>query len=94
MYNDYGFFRDLYLFRTGVKLTPQEILDITNMAINLKTVAELRYPGRNMVEYSHPEPMMFFPEAVILKDKTGLASLREVSYPKKPTLPLRQIGTN
>jgi radical SAM superfamily enzyme YgiQ (UPF0313 family) len=92
MYNEYGFFRNLYLFRSAVKLTPREIYDISKTAGNLKSIAELRYPGQDMIQYTHPEPMMFFPKELMSVDKTGLASLREVSYPRKPTLPLRHIG--
>jgi anaerobic magnesium-protoporphyrin IX monomethyl ester cyclase len=94
MYNEYGFFRNLYLFRTSVRLIPDEIHDITKTVRNLQSIAKLRYPKRMMIEYAHHEPMMFFPKDLISFDKTGLTSLCEVAYPRKPTLPLRHIGTS
>jgi anaerobic magnesium-protoporphyrin IX monomethyl ester cyclase len=82
MYNDYGFFRDLYLFRSGVKLTPPEILEISGMITSLQAMARVQYPHKTMVEYGHPEPItIFYPEEVMSKRPDGLASLREVSRP-------------
>ena len=60
MYNNYGFFRDLYLFRTGVKLTPAEIWDISTSVAALQKLASFRNPEKVMVEYGHPEPVNLF----------------------------------
>jgi anaerobic magnesium-protoporphyrin IX monomethyl ester cyclase len=82
MYNDYGFFRDLYLFRTGVKLTPTEIWDISRSVSALQDVATLRHPDKTMIEYGHPEPIsLYYPEEVLTKHDDGLRSLREVANP-------------
>lgn len=82
MYDSYGFFRDLYLFRTGVKLTPAEVWNISHMVTALQSLATFRYPNKIMVEYGHPEPIgMFFPEDIMAKKSDGLLSLREVSRP-------------
>ena len=82
MYNDYGFFRDLYLFRTGVKLTPAEVWDISYSVTALQQMAEMRNPEKTMIEYGHPEPIgLFFPEFMLSQRRDGLANLREVARP-------------
>lgn len=84
MYNNYGFFRDLYLFRSGVKLSPAEIWDISRTVSALQSVARLRHPSKTMVEYGHPEPIgLYYPEEVMSRRPDGLASLREVALPEK-----------
>jgi anaerobic magnesium-protoporphyrin IX monomethyl ester cyclase len=35
MYNHFGFFRNLYLFRSGVKLSPEEVWDISGLATTI-----------------------------------------------------------
>lgn len=83
MYNDFGFFRDLYLFRSGVQLTPDEILGVSTMVAALQNVARVRSPDRPMVEYGHPEPIaLYYPDEVRGRRPDGLASLREVSMPE------------
>jgi radical SAM superfamily enzyme YgiQ (UPF0313 family) len=82
MYNEYGFFRDLYLFRSGVKLTPAEVWDISYAVTALQQMAEMRNPEKTMIEYGHPEPIgLFFPEFMMSQRKDGLANLREVARP-------------
>jgi anaerobic magnesium-protoporphyrin IX monomethyl ester cyclase len=84
MYNNYGFFRDLYLFRSGVKLSPAEIWEISGMVTVLQSMARMQYPDRSMVEYGHPEPIgLYYPREVMTRHPDGLASLREVSMPEK-----------
>ncbi|MBB5047067.1 radical SAM superfamily enzyme YgiQ (UPF0313 family) [Rhodopseudomonas rhenobacensis] len=90
MYNNYGFFRDLYLFRAGVKLSPKEIWQISGLVTSLQTMSRLQYPDRTMVEYGHPEPIaLFYPEEVMTRHPDGLASLREVAMPEKTLQPIR-----
>lgn len=80
MYNNFGFFRDLYLFRVGVKLSPAEIWEISTMVSGLQMIAKLQYGERPMVEYGHPEPIgLFYPKEVMNASRGGLANLREVS---------------
>jgi len=84
MYNDYGFFRNLYLFRTGVKLSPQEVWEISDTVSALQRLSKLQYPDRCMVEYGHPEPIgLYYPQEVMTRRPDGLASLREVALPEK-----------
>ena len=87
MYNDYGFFRDLYLFRTGVKLSPKEIWEISSSVTALQTLAEMRNPEKVMVEYGHPEPIgLYYPEAIMAQQTDGLMNLREVASPSKTVI--------
>jgi anaerobic magnesium-protoporphyrin IX monomethyl ester cyclase len=84
MYNNFGFFRDLYLFRSGVRLTPDEIWSVSTQVSALQTMARLQHADRPMVEYGHPEPIaLYYPEEVRGRRPDGLASLREVSMPEK-----------
>lgn len=90
MYNDYGFFRNLYLFRSGVKLSPREVWEISDMVTALQKLSKLRYPDRRMVEYGHPEPIgLYYPQEVMTRRPDGLASLREVALPEKKHKPMR-----
>lgn len=89
MYNNYGFFRDLYLFRSGVKLTPKEIWDLSHSIEALQELARIRHPEQEMVEYGHPEPIaMYYPEGILSPEFDGLLNLREVSSPTKQHNPV------
>jgi len=80
-YDDYGFFRNLYLFRSGVKLTPDEIYEITEITTALSRLSQIHTPEKRMVEYANPETIATYypklePELI---ENTGLASLYEVA---------------
>jgi len=98
MYNDFGFFRDLYLFRSGVKLSAPEILEISRSVAALQELTKIRHPDRTMVEYGHPEPIsLYFPETVMTPHNDGLLSLRDVASPPKgeaPIVKLEAIAAN
>ena len=82
MYNNYGFFRDLYLFRSAVKLSPEEIWDLSYSVTALQNLATLRNPEKSMIEYGHPPSIgLHYPEAVMKKHVDGLVNLREVAAP-------------
>src|SRR5574341_339636 len=84
MYNDYGFFRDPYMFRSGVHLTPNEVWEIGDMVDQLKWLASLVTPGRRIVEFAFPQSIyQSFPREVLTPGDTGLVSLRQVSRPEK-----------
>lgn len=93
MYDDYGFFRSLYLFRAGVAVSPSDIWDITDTLEKLLLVTRVSYREERMMEFALPDPVaMYFPLQNLVPDATGLASLREVSRPPRPTgPPLRRI---
>jgi hypothetical protein len=82
MYNDFGFFRDLYLFRSGVRLTPYDVWEISDIVGQLKWLAKLRSPERRMIEFSFPQSIQdFYPRELQSFPGTGLASLRQVARP-------------
>ena len=84
MYNEYGFFRDLYLFRSAVKLTPDEIFEIGENLAPVQAVARAVHGGRAMVEHSFPMPIAlnYLPPAQ-RANLSGLHSLREVAQTKR-----------
>jgi anaerobic magnesium-protoporphyrin IX monomethyl ester cyclase len=80
MYNDFGFFRNIYLFRTGVQLSPAEIWSVSRSVTALRYMARVRDPNREMVEYGHPEPInLYFPQEVVERTSDSLANLRAVA---------------
>lgn len=82
MYNDYGFFRDQYLFRSGVKLTPSEIYEIGDMVAQLQFLTAIHSPGRRMIEFTFPRAIYdYYPRDVVTGEAGGLANLREVARP-------------
>lgn len=80
-YDDFGFFTNPYLFRTGVKLTIKEINELTDTIHPVVAISKTFNPGRVMVEYSHPGAMsVFYPRLPHeVQADSGLQSLREVS---------------
>ena len=81
MYDEFGFFRNMYIARTGIGLSPQEIWEIWEMLVQLRWIASHFYPQRNMIEFGIPPPIAkYFPRAS-LHQKGGLSNLRELSKP-------------
>jgi len=79
-YDNYGFFRDHYLFRTGVKLTPSEIHEVHGMINSLKTLTTRNIHGMDMIQSSTPDPIIqLYPYVPDCKESTSLANLREVA---------------
>jgi anaerobic magnesium-protoporphyrin IX monomethyl ester cyclase len=95
MYDDYGFFRDLYLFRTGVQIEPRDIWEITETLDKLLLVTKVPYRHEEMIEFALPDPIgSCFPRQTFSENDTGLGSLREVSRPPlRVGIPLRRIAT-
>ena len=95
MYDDYGFFRDLYLFRTGVQVEPRDIWEITEILDKLLFVTKVHYRHEEMIEFALPDPIgSYFPRQTFSENDTGLGSLREVSQPRlRVGIPLRRITT-
>lgn len=85
MYDEFGFFRNLYLFRTGVRITPGEFYEVAGMVEGLQRATQIRYPDRRMVEFAFPSAIAtYFPPGVMNTHDSGLVRLREVSRPGKP----------
>lgn len=85
-YDDFGFFKNLYLFRTGVNLTPDEIYEVSDMVSPVVAMSSIHKQEKRMVEYAFPEPIsMFYPRMPgEIEEDLGLASLREVAGVAKP----------
>lgn len=83
MYDAYGFFRDLYLFRTSCRLSPREIYEIADIADQLRWLSEL--PGRKRPSIVHhfPAPIaQSFPRELADSDEAGLSNLRSIAKPQ------------
>ncbi len=92
MYNEFGFFRDLYLFRSGVHLTNSEIDEVSRRVLLAAQLAKARADGRNMVEYSHPEPLrLYFPTTLMSCESDALSNLREVALVGRRDRPVRTV---
>ena len=89
MYDRYGFYKDLHLFRTGVKLSPRDIWGVGDVVTKLQLLARLRYPTRDQtIDFFFPASIdRYFPrdlvEAIDASD-TGLVSLRQIARPESP----------
>lgn len=94
MYDEYGFFRNLYLFRAGVAISPADIWDITDILEKLLLVTRVQYRAERMIEFALPDPIgMYFPLQSLASDTGGLQSLRSVSQPRiTAEPPLRRIS--
>ena len=85
MYDHYGFFRDLYLFRTSCRLTPTDIYRIANIADQLRFISDLPKTGRPSIVHHFPTPVaQNFPQPRINAPGTGLENLRELVHPRRP----------
>jgi radical SAM superfamily enzyme YgiQ (UPF0313 family) len=79
MYDRYGFFGDLYLFRSGCRLSPREIWEIADTTDQLRFLAELRGPGRPSIVHHFPTPIARnFPRDALDGSHVGLVNLREL----------------
>ncbi len=84
MYDDYGFFGNLYLFRTSCRLTPREIYEIADMTEQLQWLAELTGRTRPSVVHHFPGPISdAFPRETLDAGDGGLATLREIAHPPR-----------
>lgn len=80
MYDEIGFFRDVYLFRSGVRLSPPEVWNVSRSVNAAKYLARAWHPNRQMIEYGHPEPInIYFPQDVIAGTSAALGNLRAVA---------------
>lgn len=87
MYDGYGFYKDLHLFRTGVKLSPRDIWGVWDVVEKLQRMARLRHPEREQtIDFFFPASIeRYFPRDVIDAvdaSDTGLVSLRQIARPE------------
>jgi radical SAM superfamily enzyme YgiQ (UPF0313 family) len=79
-YDDYGFFRNHYLFRTGVRLSPSEVHEVHEVVSSLRSVAGMNPNGLPMIQSSIPEPIMRnYPALPGLAEGSSLENLRELA---------------
>jgi radical SAM superfamily enzyme YgiQ (UPF0313 family) len=82
MYDDYGFFRDLYLFRTSCRLSPAEIYRIGDVADQLRWLSDLPGPGRPSIVHHFPTPIaQSFPRGSLEAGGESLENLRALAHP-------------
>ena len=95
MYDDYGFFRNLYLFRSSCQLDPKEIYEIADMADQLRWLAELSGPKRPSIVHHFPSPIAEnFPRTMLDVEDAGLANLRGIAHPpRERSLKLEGVRT-
>ncbi len=80
MYDDYGFFRNHYLFRTGISLLPSEVREVHNTITSLQSLSGKNREGMDMFQTSSPIPVLqFFPGTEAPFSASGLAGLREAA---------------
>lgn len=84
MYDAYGFYKDLYLFRTGVKLSPRDIWSIADVVAKLRLLARLRYPERDQtIDFFFPAAIdRYFPRDLVedtAAPRSGLVNLRAIA---------------
>lgn len=103
MYNDYGFFQNLYLFRSGVQLTPAEIYAVGDKIAQMNTIARLsclepprmKFLQGKLIEHRIPDPIINNYDRTFLTPGDGaLSRLREVAKPKRrDVVPLPVLPT-
>ncbi len=81
MYDYYGFFRNLYLFRSGVNVLPSEVFEISKVISDLQKISKIRWGNYPTIEYSIPETISENYLGLLndQNDLSGLKSLREVA---------------
>ncbi len=84
MYDHYGFFRNLYLFRTSCRLSPKEIYEIADMTDQLRWLAELAGRERPSIVHHFPSPIAEnFPREMLDVEDAGLSNLRAIAHPPR-----------
>ncbi len=92
MYDDFGFFRNLYLFRTSCRLHPGEIYEIADMTDQLRWLSGLTGQRRPSIVHHFPTPIaVSFPRDRFNAEDSGLSNLRAIANPPRGT-PLRLEG--
>jgi anaerobic magnesium-protoporphyrin IX monomethyl ester cyclase len=82
MYDNFGFFRNLYLFRSGVRLSPKDIWDVSYLVAKLQWLSSMRYEDNPMIEFGFPEAIAVnYPKDNLSEEDSGLFNLRQVAKP-------------
>jgi radical SAM superfamily enzyme YgiQ (UPF0313 family) len=95
MYDDYGFFRNLYLWSTTNSLHPTELWKIVDMIQQLQWISNLEGAQSRMIESAVPHVLLeYFPKAIMSEsvDDRALRNLRELSSSRaEPRVPQRTV---
>jgi radical SAM superfamily enzyme YgiQ (UPF0313 family) len=81
-YDNYGFFRDPYLFFAGVPLSPREVWEVSDCLEPVLELARVNDRGERLIEYAVPEPIrLYFNRQSLTKCGRGqaLENLEEAS---------------
>jgi hypothetical protein len=83
MYDEYGFFRNLYLWSTTTTMAPADLWQVVDIIQRVQWLTELEAPGQKMIEHSVPHVLAFYFSKPVLQDAdtslSGLSNLRQVS---------------
>ncbi len=81
MYDNYGFFRNPYLFFSGVKLSPEDIWDISESIASVISLSKVNDQGEEFIRYAVPEAVMLYFNRRSLGQPSfsGLSNLKELS---------------
>jgi anaerobic magnesium-protoporphyrin IX monomethyl ester cyclase len=83
MYDEYGFFRNLYLWSTTTSVAPIDLWGIVDIIEKLQWLSDIDSPKHRMIEHSVPFALaLYFPKSVLQHvegKSSGLINLREVS---------------
>ncbi len=80
LYDDYGFFKNNHLFRSGIQLKPSEVHEVMTIIENLKMLSGRNVNGLDMIQNSDPDPIMqFYPDHSAFNTSSGIQNLREVA---------------
>jgi anaerobic magnesium-protoporphyrin IX monomethyl ester cyclase len=84
MYDDYGFFRDVYLFRTSCRLSPSAIYRVSDVADQLRCLSDFASADRPSIVHHFPWPIaLHFPRPVLEQTDGGLENLRDLSRARR-----------
>jgi radical SAM superfamily enzyme YgiQ (UPF0313 family) len=79
MYDEFGFFRNLYLTRSGIKLKPEEIWEVWEILSQMRWLTGHLFPQRSAIKFGMPPPIVkYFPFKAIEDADGGLSNLREL----------------
>jgi anaerobic magnesium-protoporphyrin IX monomethyl ester cyclase len=75
MYDEFGFFRNLYLFRTGVHLTIEEIQDAIDAISTAHSLIVLAGRSKGSMAYRLPAQIQLYYSPAALKDRSASSKL-------------------
>ncbi len=81
MYDEFGFFRNLYLTRGGIRLSPSEIWEVWEILRQTGWLVSHLHPGETVMRFGLPPPIAQYFPLDRLQIDGGLSTLRELSRP-------------